>query len=446
MTDSNEPKVVSFLSEKEERKITEGKVYADRARAKKRERKERYRARKAEERQEQMSNEEAATQMLRELGSEHGSGTIDSIVGNTFLENSIPEEFRAEFDAIVDAYAPEVDVPDFSTHHRRDDAASTNSAATTRHHARPGPGSSAARRLAAAKNAAEESDGEDADNEDDIESAGDLKCRNVGFESALKSILRPQQQQQDDVSASKDGKKGAVAPKLAGEEAVTNRIRSERAAHKEALEKAKLKKMIMNKAHVAPDITKQDAERKLRLLATKGVVRLFNAISQHQSKIANEKGDFGNSFEQKKSALSKKGKIKNDDSDSDSDLGLDKDLSEPAPKRGKGIAPLSNEDFLSLLRKNSSGNGAAARSFMLPKAVTDTKVDVEEIERRAKEEKERRMMEEGEGGSAAYRGPAGSKGVKWGALKDDFMIGAKMRDWKKDMDEEEDDVVGFDDI
>ena len=107
-----EEKVVSFLNEKEEKRMREGKFYTDRARAKKRERKERYKARKAEEKQEQITPEEATTQMLRELGAEHGGGAIDSIVGNTYLSNAIPEEFRGEFDAIVDAYGPETDVPD----------------------------------------------------------------------------------------------------------------------------------------------------------------------------------------------------------------------------------------------------------------------------------------------------------------------------------------------
>ena len=437
MSSTDEPKVVSFLSEKEERKISEGKVYADRARAKKRERKERYKARKAEERQEQMSNEEAATQMLRELGSEHGSGTIDSIVGNTFLENSIPEEFRAEFDAIVDAYAPEVDVPDFSAPKGHSRGAAEGSGATSSRHARPGPGSSAARRRlaeAAKGGSDEDDDGDAADNEDD-ETAGDLACQDNAFEAALRNILRP-------------GAKGGDAgdkkepAKLAGDDAATKRIRMERAARKEAAEKTKLKKMIMNKAHVVPDITKQDDERRLRLLATRGVVRLFNAISQHQAKVAKEKGKGKGGFEEKKLKLSKGIKRGNENS-SESGSGSDSDSgAEPSPKRGKGLTPLTNEDFLNLLKKNSTG-GAAARSFMLPKAITETKVDTKEIERKVKEEKEREEEEEDEEMIGLRKKNAanknGDKGIKWGALKDDFMLGAKLRDWRKNADEENND-------
>lgn len=443
MSSAEEPKVVSFLSEKEERKISEGKIYADRARAKKRERKERYKARKAEERQEQMSNEEAATQMLRELGSEHGNGAIDSIVGNTLLENSIPEEFRAEFDAIVDAYAPEVDVPDFSAPKGRSAASSSSDTKSSRH-ARPGPGSSAARRrlaeLAKQGSDDEDEDGDAADNEDD-ESAGDLMCQNNAFESALRNILRPAK------SAGESGDKKAPA-KLAGEESVTKRIRTERAARKEAAEKSKLKKMIMNKAHVVPDITKQDEERKLRLLATRGVVRLFNAISQHQAKVANKKGDGREGFEEQKSKGMKgmkRGNANVSDSESGSGSGSDSDAGEPSAKRGKGVTPLTNEDFLNLLKKNSTG-GAAARSFMLPKAITDTKVDLKEIERKVKEEKEREEEENDEededGLKKKKKKMSGlnrnvDKSIKWGALKDDFMLGAKLRDWRKNMDEEE---------
>lgn len=431
MTDEQQqqqPKVVSFLSEKEERKISEGKFYADKARAKKRERKERYKARKAEERQEQMSNEEAATQMLRELGSEHGTGTIDSIVGNTYLENSIPEEFRAEFDAIVDAYAPEVDVPDFSAPSKTRSSSGSSSTSSSRH-ARPGPGSSAARRrlaeaAAAAADSDGDSDGDAADNEDEFESAGDKMCQNNGFEYALKSILKPAK------NAAVDDVTGIT--KLAGEEAATKRIRSERAARREAAEKAKLKKMIYNKAHALPDIAKQDGERRLRLLATRGVVRLFNAISQHQAKNSDSNFEQNNNNSKINKNIQQKNNV-----DENVDF---ENTDEPPTKRGKGMTPLTNEDFLSLLRKNSS-SGSVTAGFMLPKALTDTKVDLGEIERKVKEEKDRMNEEDDEYDIKKKKSSGGNnvkKGVKWGALKDDFMLGAKLKDWKKDVDGDDD--------
>ena len=422
-TTTNEPKVVSFMSEKEERKISEGKVYADRARAKKRERKERYKARKAEEKQQLMSNEEAATQMLRELGAEHGSGTIDSIVGGTFLDNAIPEEFRAEFDAIVDTYGPEVDVPDMA---RPRHAAST--AQPERRHARPGPGASVNRRAKEAEKDAEDEDvsdgGDAADNEDDVSNAGDRMCQGAAFGAALQGILRP---------AAKAAAAGAT--KLAGEESATKRIRQERAAMREAAEKSRLKKMIINKACVLPDMAQQDGERRLRILATRGVVRLFNAISQHQAKVAKEgSSGSGGGFEQQghQEKMKRRHGDNNEESESDGD--------EPKAKRGKGITPLTNEDFLSLLRKNST-TGSAMAGYMLPRALTESKVDTAAIERKVKEEEEEEeeAAAAGKGGRKQGKQPVVKKGVKWGALKDDFMLGAKLRDWKTKEEEDNSD-------
>jgi hypothetical protein len=100
--------------------------------------------------------------------------------------------------------------------------------------------------------------------------------------------------------------------------------------------------MIKNKACVKPDIANQPAERKLRLVATRGVVQLFNAIAQHQHQLQKEKEERG--------------------SDDDSDFGSsdgDDDLGPPKTKKGK---PASKDAFMERLKEKAPPSPSSSAS------------------------------------------------------------------------------------
>lgn len=77
-------------------------------------------------------------------------------------------------------------------------------------------------------------------------------------------------------------------PILQGKRKLTNEVDKERVKRRKILEKARLKKLMMNKERVeAPQF--DPTEKRLLRVATKGVVTLFNAISTRQREDAEEK-------------------------------------------------------------------------------------------------------------------------------------------------------------
>ena len=401
--------VVTFLSEKEERRVAAGKVYNEKAAAKKRERKQRYRARKALAAEQggadgddeaegplpqrsrlTLAEEEAAAArgVLAAVGGLDGAYDIAYGTG----EGAVPDAFRSQFDAVLDRLADTADgadVPRTRAERAEQQAARAARRAERQARVRVAAGTADDHFEAAAAAAAssgsgaadgaegagayvfDESDDDEAstttgkdnhysggiggddedDDDDDDEKAGTGKS----LGGALAQILRART------------KEGA----LAGEEKAVRAIREERAKLRAAAEKRELRRMILNKACVAPSVAGQGAERRLRLVATRGVVQLFNAIAQHQSEAAKQR--------------------RRDELAAPADE-LHEDISQEAVERGRRRAAadkVSQQRFLAILK--GSGARAPAR------------------------------------GTGASPAPGG----KWDALSDNFMHNTRAGDWKK---------------
>jgi len=127
-----------------------------------------------------------------------------------------------------------------------------------------------------------------------------------------------------------------------------------------------------------PDPLRRNAERSLARIATRGVVQLFNAVREQQKDMKTQLKQAGGSFRRQENVLK----------------------------------TINKSNFINML----SG-----------KAQVDT---VEPPEKRSKmaeeeEEEEEEGEEEGEGQRSS-----------WNILRDDFMLGAKMKDWDKESDGE----------
>lgn len=395
--------VVTFLSEKEERRVAAGKVYNEKAAAKKRERKQRYRARKAAAAEQggadgddedegplpqrsryTLAEEEhaAARGVLAAVGGLQGAYDIAYGTG----EGAVPDEFRSQFDAVLDRLADDADGADVPrTRAERAEAHAAHAARRAERQARQRVAAGTAddhfEDAAAAQASAGAGAGAGgADEDDDDEGSGAYVFDASGDEAdadvdeqagtgkslggALDAILRARPR----------------AGALAGEEKTTRAIREERARLHAAAEKRELRKLILNKACVAPSVGGQAAERRLRLVATRGVVQLFNAIAQHQNAAAKQR---------------RREELAAPESE------LHEDISKEAVERRRRSAAadkVSQQRFLAILK--SSGAKTPARA--LP-AVRDA-------------------------GAAAAE--AAAQGERWSALTDGFMHSASASDWK----------------
>ena len=120
-----------------------------------------------------------------------------------------------------------------------------------------------------------------------------------------------------------------------------------------------------------------ELERTHRRVATRGVVALFNAIAQHQKD-------------------SKSG-------------GTEMDASAMVPKDSKEVKKMTKHGFLDLIKSAAKESAvSSATSETNPKGTIESRIEIK---------------------------------PKWNALHDDYLIGAKMKDWdKQSSDEEEDDA------
>ena len=379
-------KVVTFLTEKEERRVAAGKVYAEKAAAKKRERKLRYRARKAAaaERGGDIDEEDADGPMpkrskltLEEEEREAAKGVLKAVGGMDGAydlaygtgEGSVPEEFRDQFDAVLERFADEVDVPDVPKTRAEREEMHAAKLARQAERKKVAAGTADDNFDAAAAGAVDDLDDmgddyhfDDSSDDDDDETAGTTK----DFGSALDAILKTKT-------------KGSA---LAGEEKMTKLIRLERAKARDASEKRELKKMVMNTACVEPSLSGQSAERKLRLVATRGVVQLFNAISKHQNEQAKQK------------MREERDEPQNE---------LQEDISKEAVERSKrkATAKVSQQRFMDILK--GSATKPASSSTTTKKPLVPVKKE----------------------------NASGKKqsGPGWDALSDDYMHKARIKDW-----------------
>ena len=167
--------------------------------------------------------------------------------------------------------------------------------------------------------------------------------------------------------------KDAVLAKCKRSTKRKSEIQEERVLKKE---KRDAKKAILDKNHVIPTRSNAHTEVLLRKIATKGVVKLFNAVSAHQKSMS----------EKMKEAKTE-------------------------ARKSKAIEGVSKSSFLDFLKKD--GEDKAKVKVENKKTVTKQEVSSEDD---ASEE---------EGKSS------------WNVLRDDFMMGAKFKDWDKDDAEEE---------
>lgn len=176
------------------------------------------------------------------------------------------------------------------------------------------------------------------------------------------------------------------APKL------TTEVDEEAArAAKQAREASRLavlqRKLFKNKDHKVPDHSGAELESKLRKVATRGVVKLFNAIKQHQKTSAAAEAQ---------TAVTRK-------------------ATDDAVKR----------KFMDSL-KRTSANADKRKSLEAQNGSADENSDSEALPAASTT---RRAV-------TAKKSASGPATPSWEVLRDDYLLGAKMKDWNKESDEE----------
>ncbi|CAG2235410.1 RRP15-like protein [Mytilus edulis] len=146
---------------------------------------------------------------------------------------------------------------------------------------------------------------------------------------------------------------------------------------KTSLEKKRLWEQM---AKIKPDPLERDKERALQRIAQRGVVQLFNAVRKQQ-KILKEQLDDAGPTEAKKS---------------------------------KALGKMTKGKFLDLLKGQTVANVSNQRMNM--------KTEIKQVKNC------RAMKNESD--------EEGSNKKKWDILRDDYMMGAKMKDWDKESDSE----------
>jgi len=218
------------------------------------------------------------------------------------------------------------------------------------------------------------SSGEEADVEDDVQEYDETSCdrdgkkKNMaGMLDVINKILNKKIKdtgQSVILSKYKEGKKRKLEQKK-----------------EELAKKAKLesKAEFREKNHVVPDRSNAEKEVALRRIGTKGVVKLFNAVTKHQKEM--------------ESKLKK------------------------APtqmKKDKVIGSVSKSSFLDMLKSSSASKAPGLE------ADSKKKEETEEVEKEK---------------------------PSWNILRDDFMMGSKMKDWDKndnDVDDDDEKVAAVD--
>jgi hypothetical protein len=142
------------------------------------------------------------------------------------------------------------------------------------------------------------------------------------------------------------------------------------------------KQLLMNKDHFVPEVLNNEWETKLRKIATKGVVQLFNALNKQQKLAAKTKSD---------------------------------------PKQ---IDKLTKEKFLALLKASKQNPLSAADVPRLLHPTAKSTV--------LEQNKKRNCISEEK-----------NEPPKWEVLRDDYLLGAKMRDWNKPNSETNEDHSHF---
>jgi len=214
------------------------------------------------------------------------------------------------------------------------------------------------------------------DEENDESEASDDEG-NAGWADAMSKVLCMGKNTEKKVSILSKAKKDNVAKKAtteSGDTATTEGVEEVKENTKpESWAVMKAKKKEIDSiGRKKPDILDRSNEKMLAKIATRGVVQLFNAVKEHQKSVKGQLNQAGKSFR----------------------------------KREKVFKNIDKNKFLEVLTGKPSNPD-------------------EPPSKKAKEElvkKEEPLEDDQPGG--------------WNILRDDFMLGAKMRDWDKQSDEE----------
>ncbi|ELT97363.1 hypothetical protein CAPTEDRAFT_218832 [Capitella teleta] len=171
-------------------------------------------------------------------------------------------------------------------------------------------------------------------------------------------------------------------------------------------------------ARKKPNILNKDKERNLQKIATRGVVQLFNAVKQQQRKVEDKLDEAGPSFRRQEKALQSlnkqqfidvlKGMTPHKDAEQAEDVDVKTEQDDDRVcSMWKHLLLVSISGWFRRLRE--------AHEIAL------SGVQVKDEPPSSDEDEESRK-------------PA------WNILRDDFMMGAKMKDWNKDSEESEDDT------
>lgn len=214
-------------------------------------------------------------------------------------------------------------------------------------------------------------------NDEENESDGSDDEGNAGWADAMSKVLSMGKNTEKKVSILSKAKKDNVAKKETTDSGgVTEKEGVEDIKENKKPESWAVmkakKKEIDSIGRKKPDVLDRSNEKMLAKIATRGVVQLFNAVKEHQKSVKGQLNEAGKSFR----------------------------------KREKVYKNIDKNKFLEVLTGKPSN--------------TD-----EPPHKKAKEElvkKEEPLEDDQPGG--------------WNILRDDFMLGAKMRDWDKESDDE----------
>eukprot|EP00794_Sanderia_malayensis_P018183 gene18183-19997_t len=204
-------------------------------------------------------------------------------------------------------------------------------------------------------NSGEEADFEDANDGGSDDNGEEKKHGTAGMADVISKILNKKVKEDTKniiLSKYKEGKK-------------RKQLESEEAHEKH--ESAKRKAELREKNHVIPDRSNAEKEVILRKIGTKGVVKLFNAVTKHQKETESKL--------KKASTIGKKDKI---------------------------LESVSQSSFLDMLKTDSASKDSSTQK----KETTQKKKDTNDAN--------------------------DAKTPSWNILRDDFMLGSKMKDWDKE--------------
>ncbi|XP_068674139.1 RRP15-like protein isoform X1 [Montipora foliosa] len=186
---------------------------------------------------------------------------------------------------------------------------------------------------------------------EDMESKGNTETVNEGWADAMARILNKQLP---------EGK----LPVLAKDKRIEKRKAEKKEDRASKRMKSQERQAMLNKDRVKPDGSTVDYERTLAGIATRGVVKLFNAVSKHQKEMES--------------------RLK---------------VAPTEAKKSKVVDSMSKSAFLDMLKSSTD----KPKNKEQPDIKTSDFADAKSI-----------------------------SSSTWSILRDDFMMGAKMRDWNRD--------------